>query len=124
MPFLAGILVFATGERLGAYSMNRSLLLIAGWIGRALALQISRIRRPLSAEIASLYERLEKLRAENSLLRARLERIDPRKRPRFEPWERLSILWYHVRYPKISPRAASEMATTAGCWILRSTEIA
>jgi len=78
--------------------MNRSLLLIAGWIGRALALQISRIRRPLSAEIASLHERLEKLRAENTLLRARLERMDPRKRPRFEPWERLSILWHRTRY--------------------------
>ena len=65
--------------------MNRSLLLIADWMGRALALQISRIRRPLSAETASLHERIEKLRTENSILRARIDRIDPRKRPRFEP---------------------------------------
>jgi putative transposase len=97
-PFPSGILLFATGECSREYSMNRSLLLIAAWIGRALALQISRIRRPLSAEIASLHERLEKLRAENSLLRFRLERMDPRKRPRFEPWERLSILWHRARY--------------------------
>jgi len=78
--------------------MNRALLLIAGWIGRALAIHVTRLRRPLVAELAALHERLEKLRAENGLLQARLERIDSRRRPRFEPWERLAILWHRARY--------------------------
>jgi hypothetical protein len=55
-------------------------------------------RRPLAVEVAVLKQRVERLRAENELLRARLGRIDPRRRPHYRPWERLSILWHQARY--------------------------
>lgn len=55
-------------------------------------------RRPLAAEVAALRERLEKLRSENDLLRARLDRIDPHARPHYRSWERLHILFHRQRY--------------------------
>lgn len=78
--------------------MNRALLLIAGWVGRATAVALASLRRPLASEVAALHERLEKLREENELLRARLDRIDSRRRPHWEPWERLRILLHRARY--------------------------
>ncbi len=55
-------------------------------------------QRPLAAELVALRERLEKLRAENDLLRARLERIDPHACPHYRPSERLHILLHRARY--------------------------
>jgi putative transposase len=78
--------------------MTRTLLLISSWIGRAFSSWLSTCRRPLAAEVAALRERNERLRAENDLLRARLERIDPHRRPHFLPWERLGVLWHRARY--------------------------
>lgn len=78
--------------------MNRSLILMAGWIGQAMAVWLSTLKRPLAAEVAALRERLEKLRSENELLRARLERIEPHRRPFYAPWERLGILLHRARY--------------------------
>ncbi len=78
--------------------MNRALLLVAGWVGQAVALWLSTSRRPLVAEIVALRERLEKLRAECDLLRARLWRIEPHSRPHYKPTERLAILWHRARY--------------------------
>jgi len=62
--------------------MIQALLLIARWIGLAHDSWRSRVahRRPLAAEVDVLLERLERLRAENEILRARLLRMDPRRR--------------------------------------------
>ncbi len=78
--------------------MNRALLLVAGWAGQAMAAWLSTLKRPLASEVAALRERLEKLRAENELLRSRIERIEPHRRPHFAPWERLQILLHRARY--------------------------
>lgn len=85
-------------ERKVGQPMNRALLLVAGWIGRATALWLLSSRRPLTSEVVALRERLEKFRSENELLRARLERIDPHRRPRYSPEERLRILLHRARY--------------------------
>ena len=80
--------------------MLRALLFIARWIGLAHDRWRSRVarRRPLAAEVDALHEKIEQLRAENNLLRARLFRIDSRRRPHFAPWQRLEILWHQARY--------------------------
>lgn len=96
--------------------MNPALLLIGGWIGRALALKVASLKRPLAAEVAALRERLEKLRAENDLLRARLERLDPFRRPRFEPWQRCAILWHRARY-------AMSIEATARAFVITQTTV-
>ncbi len=96
--------------------MNRALLLIAGWIGRALAFKVASLKRPLAAEIAVLHERLETLRVENELLRARLERIDPIRRPRFQPWQRLAILWHRARF-------ALSIEATARAFVITQTTV-
>jgi hypothetical protein len=54
--------------------MNRALILVAGWIGRGMTAWLSRARRPLAVEVAALRERLERIQAENDLLRSRLVR--------------------------------------------------
>lgn len=80
--------------------MIRALLLVARWIGLAhdrWRAQVRR-RRSLSAEVDALHEAVARLRAENDLLRARLFRLDPHRRPHFRPWERLAILLHRVRY--------------------------
>jgi putative transposase len=78
--------------------MNRALILVAGWIGRGMTAWLSRARRPLAVEVAALRERLERIQAENDLLRSRLVRIEPHARPHYRPWERLSILLHRARY--------------------------
>ncbi len=78
--------------------MNRALLLVAGWIGQGVALWLSAPKRPLADEVVALRERLEKLRTQNELLRARLGRIEPHHRPRYAPWERLQLLLHRARY--------------------------
>jgi len=78
--------------------MNRALILVAGWVGQAFALWLGGLKRPLASEVAALRERLEKLREENDLLRRRLDRIDPHRRPFYAPWERLRILIHRARY--------------------------
>ena len=55
-------------------------------------------RRSLQAQIAVLQERLECARAQNVLLRTRLERLPARHRPHFRVFERLEILWHAARY--------------------------
>jgi transposase InsO family protein len=80
--------------------MLRAVHLLARWIGAA----HDRWRagtatlRPLSVEIAVLHERVERLREENELLRARLQRIPGHRRPHYRPWERLRILWHQARH--------------------------
>ena len=49
-------------------------------------------------ELAVLHERLDRSRAENDLLRARLRRVPPRRRPHYLRSERLQILWHAQRY--------------------------
>jgi len=87
--------------------MLRALLVVA----RAIALAHDRFRtalsRPLAAGIDALRERIARLEAENALLRARLERLHPRRRPRYRPWERLAILWHRARYG-LSMRATAK----------------
>jgi putative transposase len=55
-------------------------------------------RRPLSGKIAVQAERIERLEAENALLRTRLLRVPPRRRPHYRPHERLEILWHAARH--------------------------
>jgi transposase-like protein len=80
--------------------MTRALLLVARWIAAAhdrWRAEVSR-RRPLRAEVDELRDSLQRLREENDLLHARLRRLDPRRRPRYRPFERLRILWHQARH--------------------------
>jgi transposase-like protein len=80
--------------------MHEALMLIA----RAIALAHDRwrarvgTRRPLSGKIAVLEELVQRLEAENALLRARFLRLPARRRPRYRPHERLEILWHAARH--------------------------
>jgi putative transposase len=80
--------------------MTRALVLVACWIAAAHDRWRTRIagRRPLRARIDNLEENLRRLCEENDLLQARLRRLDPRRRPRYRPFERLSILWHQARH--------------------------
>lgn len=70
--------------------MEHALLLIARWIG--LAHDAWRAaqgrRRPLAAEMDALHEQVEKIKAENVLLRSRLLRLNGHTRPHYRPWTR------------------------------------
>ena len=89
--------------------MIQTLLLISRWIGQAHDLWRARFGRlrPLAAEIDLLHEQLEQLRRENEILRTRLLRLPPRRRPRFRPWQRLQILLHASRYG-LSTRATAK----------------
>jgi len=78
----------------------QALLLVARWIGLAQDRALAALcrRRPLAAELAATLGRVDRLQAENDLLRARLRRLDPSRRPRFRPWERLAILAHRLRH--------------------------
>ena len=88
--------------------MIQTLLLISRWIGQAHDQWRSNTasRRPKAAEIDLLHEQIEQLQSENKILRTRLLRLPPRKRPRFKPWQRLQILIHASRYA-LSTRATS-----------------
>ena len=81
-------------------AMLRALLLVAREIALAHDCWLAGLarRRPLVAENAALRETVEPQRAQIELLRARLRRLDPRRRPRYRPWERLATLWHRARY--------------------------
>jgi putative transposase len=72
-------------------------------------------RRPLSGKIAVQAERIERLEAENTLLRARLLRVPPRRRPHYRPHERLEILWHSAHH------GLSVTATAAAFCLSRQT---
>jgi putative transposase len=80
--------------------MVRALLLVAREIALAHDRWLAQLagRRPLAAENAALHETVERQRAQIELLRARLLRLHPRRRPRYRAWERLAILWHRARY--------------------------
>jgi len=80
--------------------MHEALILIARVIAVAHDRWRSTVgrRRPLSGKIAVSEERLRRLEAENTLLRARLLRVPARRRPHYRPHERLDILWHAARY--------------------------
>jgi hypothetical protein len=80
--------------------MIRALLLVARDIALAHDRWLAQLvrRRPLAAENAALRETVGRQRAEIELLRARLLRLHPRRRPRYRGWERLAILWHRTRY--------------------------
>jgi putative transposase len=79
--------------------MVNALLLIARWIAAAHDrwCATTATRRPLRVEVDVLKELVERLRAENDLLRGRLGRMESARRPRYWPWERLRILWHQAR---------------------------
>jgi putative transposase len=80
--------------------MHEALILIASAISLAhdhWRRTIGR-RRPLSGKTAVLEEQLQRLRAENELLRARWLRVPAKRRPHYRPNERLEILWHAARY--------------------------
>ena len=80
--------------------MHEALITIAGMI--ALAHDHWRAtagrRRPLSGKVAVLEEQAQRLRAECALLRARMRRIRPMRRPHHRRSERIEILWHAARY--------------------------
>jgi len=80
--------------------MIRALLLVAREIALAHDRWLASLgqRRPLAAEIAALRETVGRQRAQIEVLRARLRRLHPRRRPRYRAWERLAILWHRSRY--------------------------
>ena len=94
--------------------MHHALILIAraiafahdhwrGTIGR---------RRPLSGKIAVLEEHVQRLRAENALLRVRWLRVPAKRRPHYRRSERMEILWHAARYRlSINDTAASFCVT-------------
>src|SRR5262245_40870208 len=80
--------------------MLRALVLVARWIGEAhdrWRAHVARVR-PLALELDVLRGRVERLREENDLLRTRLRRLAPHRRPHYRPWERLRILWHQARH--------------------------
>jgi hypothetical protein len=94
--------------------MTRALLLVARWIAVAHDRWRTRVadRSPLRARIAVLEETVQRLREENDLLRARLRRVDARRRPRYRPFERLRIHWHQARHGlsvRATARAFSEL---------------
>ena len=94
--------------------MHEALILIARAIALAHDQWRSTIgrRRPLSGKIAVLEGRLERLEAENTLLRARLLRVPARRRPHYRPHERLEILWHAARYRLSVTATAAAFAVT------------
>jgi len=73
---------------------------VADWIAKAHDRWLAALARlrPLHAEHAALRVRNERLREENELLRARLGRLEPHRRPRYKPWDRLRILCHRTRH--------------------------
>lgn len=94
--------------------MHEALILIA----RAIALAhdhwraIIGRRRPLSGKIAVLVEQVQRLRAENTLLRARSLRVPAKRRPHYRRNERLEILWHAARYRLSITDAAAAFCVT------------
>jgi transposase InsO family protein len=94
--------------------MHQALILIA----RAIALAHDHWRRSvgrrlsLSGQVAVLEERVQRLEAENALLRARLVRVPARRRPRYRAHERLEILWHAARYRLSVTATARAFAVT------------
>ncbi len=75
-------------------------------------------RFPPRSRIDVLAETVARLRAENGLLRARLRRMDPRRRPRYAPVKRLRILWHQARHTsnpqsRGEPRLASPLCRSS-----------
>lgn len=90
-------------------------------IGRRAALHA---RRSPAAELDALRERIARLEAENALLRARLERLHPRRRPRYRPWERLAILWHRGRYGLSISATARAFVVSVQTIVDRRAEVA
>src|SRR5439155_18711912 len=82
-----------------ARPMLRALILVARWIGEAHDRWFAAVGRlrPLYAVYAALRVRFDRVREENDLLRARLGRLEPHRRPHYRPWERLRILWHQAK---------------------------
>ena len=87
-----------TGHTLGG--MLKAILVISRAIAVAHDRWRTRVapRRPMLVEISVLRERVECIREENDLLRARLRRVPSRQRPHYQRHERLAILAHAARY--------------------------
>jgi transposase-like protein len=95
----------------------RALLLVARWWGLGLAVA-RRAAGTRDAELDAWRERAARLEAENDLLRARLRKMKPMARPRYTPWQRLSILWHGARHG-LSARALARIFVVAPGTIAR-----
>lgn len=74
----------------------------------------------LAAELSTLREECQRIREENRLLRARLERLPAARRPRYRPWERFQILWHRARYGlslRATARAFVLLPETVRRWV-------
>jgi len=69
-------------------------------------------RRPLSGKVAVLEEKAQRLRAECALLRARMQRLPPMRRPHYRRNERLEILWHAARYRMSTADTAAAFSVT------------
>ena len=105
--------------------MTRALLLVARWIAAAHDRWRARTasHSPLRARIDVLEETVGRLRDENDLLRARLRRLDRRRRPRYRPFERLRILWHQARHGLSVRATARAFVVSAQTVIHRRREV-
>lgn len=69
-------------------------------------------RRPLSGKIAVLEEHVQRLRAENALLRSRWLRVPAKRGPHYRRNERLGVLWHAARYRLSITDAAGAFCVT------------
>ncbi len=94
--------------------MHQALLLVATAIARAHDDWRERVgrRRSLPGTIAMLEDRVARLEAERALLRARLLRVLPRRRPDDRRQERLNILWHGARYGPSVEKVAEILVVT------------
>ena len=101
-----------------AYSSDMLQAILA--VSRVIAVATNRWRlraadrHPMRVEISVLKEKVEALREQNDLLRARLGRIPPRHRPHYRRHERLAILAHAARYGLSVEKAARAFVVTVG----------
>ena len=94
--------------------MYRALLIIASAIRCAHGRWRERVgrRRSLSGKITMLEERVQRLEAENDLLRSRFLRIPGHRRPHYRRHERMDILWHAARHGLSVERTAEVFVVT------------
>jgi hypothetical protein len=71
-------------------------------------------RHPLAVEISILKEKLEVTREQNDILRARMRRLDPRRRGPYRSNERLAILLHAERHGLSVEKLAAGFVVSVG----------
>jgi putative transposase len=96
--------------------MIKALLAAAHLIGVAVnKWRTKAVRRhPLAVEISVLKEKLEAAREQNDILRARMRRLDPRRRGHYRAHERLAILLHGERHGLSVSKLAAAFVVSVG----------